>query len=264
MPMPFSTTYDYPDWTQADGISDAICSGATDGLSGSANDYPNGNTSFPESITADANYSAGGGSKGQRHWFHDSNNAISGGTELDFGATYSEFWVRVYIRFQSGFSWGAGNAATKLLYPFTVGGDGTYCAPGYHDGFFGIQSSDVKNSTTTWSDIMGGATSDGQFHCYEWHVKADTDGSNGIAQGWIDDVEVMNITNANWGTPTGWEGTRIGENHGVCDNANGPIGSEYAYIDFDDFAVSATARIGPLSGGGGGGPVLGSQLGGLG
>ncbi len=242
MALLFQTTYNAIEQTQADG---GWVTGIT-GLGPEASWYPNGDTNYPESITSAANYSAGGGGRGQRHWYYDGLNAISGGTLIDLGGTRSEFWIRGYIRFQLGFSWGAHTVACKLFYPVTVGGDGTYCAPGYHNGVFGIQSSDEKNSTTSWATIMGGSTSDGQHKCYEYHVKADTNGSNGIAQGWLDGVELMNITNANWGTPTGWSGIRVGENHGICDNLNGPIASAFAYVDFDDIVVSNSGYIGPL------------------
>lgn len=246
MPMPFSTTFDYPVWKQADGLTDAICSGSVDGLSGYGSWYANNDSAHGEEFTAAANYSSGGGGLGQRHWYHDTENSNSGGTLLDFGGTYSEFWFRCYVRFQSGFTW-ANNAHCKLFYVQPVGG--VYCAPGYHSNVIGIQSSDVKDSSTSWNTVQGGSTGDGLFHCYEYHVKQDTNGSNGIAQAWIDNVEVMNITNADWGTQAGWTGIAIGENHFAAANATGPIGSPYAYIDYDDFAVSATARIGPLAGG---------------
>ena len=223
--------------------------------------YPNNDTNYPEQITSAANYSGGGGGRGQRHWFHDSNNAVSGGVLADFLQDYAELWIRVYIKFQAGFNWGTGvSAHTKLLY---LHDSAPYCAPGFVNNVVGIQTSIVSNcdSTTTWQDVMGGDTSDGLWHCYEWHVKMDTNGADGIAQCWLDNVLILDKSNIDWGTGTGWNRMEIGENHTVCDNANGPIGSAFAYIDFDDLVVSDSARVGPLAGNS---IVRGSQMGGLG
>jgi hypothetical protein len=103
-----------------------------------------------------------------------------------------------------------------------------------------------------WQTVQCGGnanlTSNGGWHCFEVHIKADTNGSNGVAELWIDNVQQFSKTNVNFGTPGGWSMIEFNSN---CSNpAN--TGVNY-YIDYDDIAISTTGRIGPIAGGGGGG-----------
>ena len=75
--LPWSTTYNCPDWAQSNGLYNVNCDGLTGFGDWTCN---NGDgTIREEQITAAANYPSGGGGKGQRHWLGDGVNNISGG-----------------------------------------------------------------------------------------------------------------------------------------------------------------------------------------
>ena len=81
VPLPWSTTYNCPDWTQSDGLNGVVqCDGLT-GEGGWTCDNGDG-TVREEHITVLANYPGGGGGKGQRHWLGDGINNISGGMRI--------------------------------------------------------------------------------------------------------------------------------------------------------------------------------------
>ena len=70
--------------------------------------------------------------------------------------------------------------------------------------------------------------------------KMDTDGSDGIAEMWIDGVKRLTYTNVNYGTHSGWTSLVIGSNQAKPNNGRSMA------VDFDDIAVSNTGYIGPL------------------
>jgi hypothetical protein len=101
-----------------------------------------------------------------------------------------------------------------------------------------------------FTDTMGQSTGDGLWHSYEVHIKMDTNGSNGIAQTWIDGDLILNLSNCDFGTEPGWASVQIGENQ------RSPANGGCAAVDFDDISVSNTGYIGPIAGGGGGGDTV--------
>ena len=109
-----------------------------------------------------------------------------------------------------------------------------------------ISGNDGQNHSSPdgygWANTMGGSTSDGLWHCYEVHLKMDTDGYNGIGQMWIDEVEIMNYTNIDYGTTSGWAEVLIGSNQRAYNNGR------CMAVDFDDIAISNTGYIGPIGG----------------
>lgn len=237
--LPWSTTYDCADWLSYSATL------SCDGLSKGGNWTCSGGEY--EQIISDANMAAGEGGKGQRHWEGDGNNNNSGGTYLVFNSAQSEIWIRWYMRYQSGFAWSS-LVYDKLLYLHTAN---SYHIPEWVglDGFsLGSQAKSSGGTThyctcsnCGWTTIMGGATSDGLWHCYEIHLKMDTDGTDGVGEMWIDENLIISKTDVDFGTSAGWINFLIGSNQ--LDPNNG--GCEY--VDFDDMAVSATGYIGPLS-----------------
>jgi hypothetical protein len=89
VPLPWSTTYNCPDWKQSDGLYPPAIN--CDGLTG----YGDWTTSDgkEEQITAAANYPGGGG-KGQRHWLGDPLANNSGGTKIEWTSPQPEIWIR--------------------------------------------------------------------------------------------------------------------------------------------------------------------------
>jgi hypothetical protein len=88
-----------------------------------------------------------------------------------------------------------------------------------------------------WANVMGGTPSDGNWHCAEIHVKADTNGSNGVLQAWIDGVQTLNVTNANLNGET-WEQATIPTNQSSVANVRDMA------LDVDDLKIGQFQRIG--------------------
>lgn len=216
-----------------------------------------------DQVVTAANNSNGAGGRGFRHWRGDAHQNDDGGAiSLDWGNTFglttgrqTEFWVRVVMRYQSGFAWAGGTPQYTKEFYWTVGATG--------QGEFGIQGNgwglhsyyndgNVWNADSTygWTNTMGGATGDGLWHCYEWHVKQNTQGPtspNGVAEIWVDNVQRVSRTDFNFdltaASTADWDWMVMGENqHNV---SNGGVDK---YTDYDDLAISLTSRIGGCSG----------------
>lgn len=237
--LPWSTTYDCDDWEQTLSLN---CDGLSNYGSWTSD---NGDSTYEvEQITADANNPGGEGGKGQRHWEGDGTNNLSGGTKIEFTSSQPELWVRWYMRYEQGFKWNS-QEYDKILY-FDVGTTHAVIA-GWRDGdkvmLRSLYDSNVVQKSTDgngWNTIMGGSASDGQWHYYEVYLKMDTDGSDGIAEMWIDGVKRLTYTNVNYGTHSGWTSFVIGSNQATPNNDRSMA------VDFDDIAISNTGYIGPL------------------
>ena len=94
-----------------------------------------------------------------------------------------------------------------------------------------------------WNQVHGGTNSaDGNWHCFEVHVKSETasGAGNGISQWWSDgDLrhDVRNVTFGN--SSSGFNGFALPEN-GNFATVNGAD----MYNDIDDVVVSTTGPIG--------------------
>ncbi len=228
-------------------------------------------------VQSAANYPGGAGGNGLRFWvgYDGSGNYNNNhsdpvdlflGTSGNPGKQYPELWFCWYMRYQSGFQWAPANG------PGGVSGGG----PNYSKNIY-IWSKTMSNpavileyantdnyrmyvqlnrggtslyGNSGWQTVQCGGnanlTSDGSWHCFEAHIKADTNGSNGVGELWIDNVQQFSQSNVNFGTPRGW--SMIEFNSNVSNPANS--GVNY-YIDYDDIAISTTGRIGSSAGGGG-------------
>lgn len=233
--LPWSTTYNCPESDQFGwfGSIPLVC----DGISRAGGWTTNG---LGEQITSPANYPGGGG-RGQRHWKGDGSNSNSGGTSVSFVTVQPELWIRWHMRYETGFKW---NPLTydKILYIHTAtqsvdvivefsGSDG-------FDLYAQGGSGHLSCANCGWNTIMGGSTSNGQWSCYEVHIKMDTNGSNGIGEYWLNGVKKYSNSSANFGTKPGWGSILIGSNQYAPNNGRS------MYVDFDDIAISNTGRIG--------------------
>jgi hypothetical protein len=249
VPLPWSTTYNCPDWTQSDGLYGVVqCDGLT-GEGGWTCDNGDG-TVREEHITVLANYPGGGGGKGQRHWLGDGINNISGGMRISLTSLEPELWIRWYMRYEGGFTWLALNNQ-KILYINAAGpnavipqyawSDETRVVSRDYGGYYSSGPGGGWNTVMAagGTDARGNKTSDGQWHRYEVHIKADTNGADGIAEMWIDGIRRVHVTNANFGA-RGWDDIAIGE------NGFEPVNGRCMAVDFDDFAIRATGPIGPV------------------
>lgn len=236
--LPWSTTYNCADWnTYTDPLN---CDGLEKNGSWTAGGHY-------EQITSAANNPAGGGGKGQRHWVGDGTNINSGGTSIKFATPVTEFRMRWYIRYQSGFAWNP-ISYDKLLWIHDSAGGGGVVEPDYGDNFR------LFNATTGltvascsggcgWNTMYPGGTSNGSWHYLEVHIKASTNGSNGIFEYWLDGVQKISVNNINISNGTTFDHIEFPSNQAT------PANGGYYYIDLDDVAINNTGFIGPVAGG---------------
>src|SRR3954469_3781865 len=102
-----NTVFNYPEWTQADGLSDAVVSGAVDGIAGNG-----GWTATPGAVedrfTGAAAMPGAGSARGFRHAVGDGLNNVGGGITIDWSSQpRTELWLQWYARFPVGFTWGS-------------------------------------------------------------------------------------------------------------------------------------------------------------
>lgn len=237
-----------------DGLTDAAVGIVGDGITGEgAWVTPNG---AGDQILTDANYSGGAGGKGFRHWVGNGANTGGGGIQLSWTAV-SEFWMRYYIRFQAGFSWGF-PIEMKTIYclptqlgPFYFGlKDGTFGGHVQDDalnrnnglGLMGIGNF-YADGNWGWTDWQGGATGDGNFHRLELHVKGNTGGAqNGTLEWKLDGTLRGSYTDVRYGAgnPT-FQSVAMGENHNDPESGSPSVDQ---YVDFDDIAISTSGWVG--------------------
>lgn len=237
--LPWSTTFECGEWTQSDGRDrdNVNC----DGMTGWGGWTASGGEE--EQIALAANNPEGGGGKGQRHWVGDGENNNSGGLSVTFNSAQSEFWVRWYMRYANGFQWDP-LSYDKILY-IDPGTPRAFILEWYGADKCNIRTAIGNNNLSAsgfgWNTTMGGSSSDGQWHCLELHVKMDTDGTDGIAEMWVDGRKTLSYSNVDYSTKPGWDRIGIGSNQYKPNN-----GSVKA-VDFDDIAISATRYIGPIA-----------------
>lgn len=248
--LPWSTTFNCTDWTQSTGLgtNNVNCNG----LAGNGNwTCDNGDGTVREDqIRISANNSNGGGGKGLTHWKGDGYDNNSGGMMINFNSVKPELWIRWYMRYEKGFKW---NPLTMDKWLYIGVGEPCAVVPQWYgqntvNVWSGCSSNHFSPSGNGWDSIMGSSASDGQWHYYETHIKIDTNGSNGIAEMWVDGIQRILYKNIYMGGDkiSGWGWILIGSNQ------LWPNNGRCMAVDFDDFAVSTTGYIGPVGYTGGG------------
>ncbi len=243
----WATTFDCPDWVQpkgsvppCDGIDlgnrDYLCNGVTPSLINSDGNNPNGN-----------------GGKGFRVSIGDGQNNLSAFPSYTLSTPQSELWIRFYIKFPLGFAWSYVNI-TILYFSQVLSNHQGYISMVYdltnlYTTPIGIPHNpdhkDCDNNSSMalpnfgWNDIMGGSTGDGQWHYYEFHIKKDTNGTNGIFQAWIDGILRNNHSDVNYNNS---DFNLVAFNVGQNNTANNGC----VYVDYDDIAISTTGYIGSV------------------
>jgi hypothetical protein len=194
-------------------------------------------------ITADANYSAGGGAYGLRTYrLGNARNEGSASLAIKFNSSEKDIWTRYYIRYPAGQTWG-GIVEHKMLYAFT---DSLVALDvNFPQGMDSIQlqprntsTPDITVSGWGWHNLYGSDIGDGSWHLYEHHLSlGDSGQNNGVYQFWVDGVNRISLTELDFYnngavTPTKWDQFYIPSNHNV---------STYpgcGAIDIDDLAVA--------------------------
>lgn len=232
--LPWSTTYNCPELIE--GTSPWIGGGANlgcDGIQSTGSWTANGQG---EQITSVANNPSGAGGRGQRQWNCDGSNCNSGNAQVTFSTPPTEVWVRWYMRYQSGYTWGT-KAYDKLLYF-----DDTVVSfqwQGANDKFIVIAGGTGYYAGAGFDTMNGGATGDGQFHCLEVHLKHVSAGHD-VFESWINGANYGTATDITYTVPS-WNTMLIGSNQAI------PANGANAYVDFDDIAISNTGRIGCIA-----------------
>lgn len=192
-----------------------------------------------------ANFSGGAGGRGFRHWRGDgSNNNNGGGMNLSItampglsgGAT--ELWVRFYMRHESGMGFvGGGNPNYIKEHYLNV--SGTFIIYGHQGGAWGMHSkvgSTNYPGSISWTDLYGGATSDGSWHCHEYYIDRAGTGASTIRV-WLDGSLVLEETSIDLDSAA-LTGIVVGSNQYEL-----AAGADKA-TDYDDIAFSTTEQIG--------------------
>ena len=230
--LPWETTFGCDEWEMvADGY-DPGCGGIALGGTGTIG-------GVGSSIISSANMAAGAGGRGWRQLIGDGTNVQTAPFYVTFSGQ-SEIWIRWYLRYQPGFTWGGTTAPNphyhKLLYIDVR--TGQYIIPeptgnGFRIAYYNGSSSGAVNSAANegWP-VIG----DGNWHCFEVHVT-----TAGTYQMWIDEKLIIDeekvIT-----MPNNFVSAEFGTNQNEPDND-----SAY-YVDWDDIAISNTGYIGPVGG----------------
>jgi hypothetical protein len=249
----FSYSFDTTAKNQTDNGNTADPDAARSDVSRSGDWLSNGNG---WEVRSEAAYSGGTG-LGSRH-YRDGENGVSGGIRCNLSSSVTELWFRFYSRYESGFPWTPSGSPgyTKDIYG-NQGGD--WWIYGIQNTGWGVSFSSSQNhdggGAYTWQDLMGGDTGDGLWHCHEFHIKKGN--GSGEIHVWIDDV--LRVTETGLSIGTGSMSDFI-----ILENQSTVAGLNSWYVDCDEFKVSDSGRVGPISGGGGGGIIRGSMLGGLG
>ena len=170
------------------------------------------------------------------------------------------------MRYEQGYQWNPLSYA-KHLYIWTQSASNAVIPEYFGAGTYRVYAEAPGGGAsypgnTGWQSIYGTA-SDGSWHCYEIHIRMDTNGTSGsavadgVAELWIDNVNQFSVANANysWGDPAAAQGWTYVD---IKSNQSSPANGRGMYVDYDDIVISATGRIGPLfsvtasvSGGGG-------------
>ena len=241
--LPYSQSFD--SWTAVNPLSNGICPfHDIDSVS-------DGACSGGQSTQVSASAARGGTGLGIRWWAGTAKNDNSGQFAFVTSTSWNEIWCRFYLRFQTGYAWQAGSDQDIKLWWVDNGNPNDDAITGGYSSAGGCSqtvrnwnqnsSTEVVCGTGGWfNTIMGGSTGDGQWHCYEFHLKHHTTTSpyNGVEEVWIDGNKVMNQTAVDTGRY--WPRNRIS----FLVNQDTGANSGCKYIDFDDLAMSTTGYIG--------------------
>ena len=226
-----------------------------------------------QQVSLAANYPGGGGGRGWRRYVcggpNGSVSPATGSLMLNIPNHVSEFWLRFYTRWETGYAWDnaaatgfpAGLDFQKVLYIRPLSGNsGAVMDLTHADGMnMSAQDGQGRTGSTTfaancsacgWNTLNPNGTSgtyganhgDNSWHAIEIHIK-DQSGSgtrDGVWELWIDGVLKSSQNDINWstGSPVGISSIQFMINH-ISTSHTTP-----KYNDIDDIAISTTGYIG--------------------
>jgi hypothetical protein len=246
--LPWSSTYDCDTWAQGQTLS---CDGMT------VND-PSSYTPTEgrgSSIESAANNPAGdSNSKALRQWFCGDDrgqgagvNCQSAGNGVEFADTFGygqEFWIRLYIRYQQGFTWSNYQGHKFIYFRRSIadgGGNQNYPNNAYdtiNDKFsYYTQSGDARRyeCNNCGFRTYHGDPANGSWHSYEMYMKRESSsGANdGLLKVWMNGTLILDRSDVRHGA--GLRGVTIGSNAKYF-----PAGDPDRYVDYDDIAITTT------------------------
>lgn len=197
-------------------------------------------------VNAAGNYASGAGGRGYQFFVGDGTNQMSGNMRLAYTAK-THYWLRYYVRYSTNMAVTGNGSPHKSIYH--NGGSGCGHASGCYFGWGttevrltnGSPSNNFTNGGVPggWTTMMGGATSDGNWHLAEYEFDMGNGSSTGIARFWWDGVQYLNRTDVNYGSTAGFDTTAL-PNNGEWTVTGSGIGT----VSFDDIATSVVSRIG--------------------
>ncbi|MCB2141301.1 hypothetical protein KQH27_01180 [bacterium] len=230
--LPLITTFDCEESSQYKGD---LCDGLQWGGAWYFEDYRT-------QITDLANNKDGLGGRGARFWLGDGRAVNTGTIAVEFPGNQKEVWIRWYMRYEKGFQWDP-LQFHKHLYINTGVLSASVIPEFYGDRKYTMVAQKTSNYYQVmtdeghgWEDIMGGSVSDGEWHCYEIHLKMDTGNSDGIGQLWIDGALRVSNDGVDWSNgdsivQQGWTYFTF------TSNSYSPGNGKGMYVDYDDIAV---------------------------
>jgi hypothetical protein len=176
----------------------------------------------------------------------DELNDNSGGLALNLPSGQTEVWMRWYMRWQPGFK---ANTGMKGLYLYGQDdiGFGYFLVNYYGDqgagGFSWRCQYGGCGEVASWSVPLTDWPSTGRWYCMELHFKSETGpGTNdGLVEFWLDGTLALQGTGIDIGLNSAgrkFSWFKIASNHAAYNNG------QCMYVDYDDFAISNTGRIG--------------------
>lgn len=186
-------------------------------------------------------------------------NSNGSGVRIDLGTTVQEIWFSYGTSWAPGYTWSGGNPSYTKDWDWTASCPNCFIM-GHQGGGWGANATGGTNygGSITWSDIYPGGTSDGSWHCYDYHVSLTT----GKLEIWVDGEYSRNTTESFSASFVAF-GSVIVENQAVS------TFDGYTYYDEirADTGLSTGQRIGcgaSASGGGFGRPRMKLKMKGIG
>ena len=205
-------------------------------------------------ITSGANYSGGAGGRGLRVQVYNGSNQNSDIIGVSFDSAQKELWVRIYIRFPLGFKYDQSSPYGfyhKFLYLYDNEGKANTVLGHNYDRLevYAVKGGQVVYADDfCWNDLWGTgpqSSSNGQWHCLEYHVKMDTDSTDGVADLWVDGVKSTSLISSSLNFSGGDAGIRDGWGSiGINVNQAAPNNASDSYVDYDEFAIRSDHYIG--------------------
>ncbi len=245
--LPWSTTFNCPDWTQTIGSDNFNCDGITN-----LGYYLYGGFGSPANVSvmnASGNNPGGGGGKGFRVAYGPGWDVVAAVPKIYFNSPVHEFWIRFYMRWPSTAGMVAADDNQKLIYYGLNAAPPSDSVAGYivmWGGSYELYTQYASTPTTYYSgggaqSMWGGSYGDNKWHYIEMHFRANSPSGtkNGLWEIWQDGVKE--------GSYSGVDFYGDFTNFTIPNNDKFTASSSF-YIDIDDIAIRTTGYIGPISG----------------